>query len=140
MFCKIIKFPTSSDIYSYVWGISDLSQCAIIDLYRKKFSEFSQIVPPQMIDPLVSIINVNPYILSEIKTDLNLTKFDLTKLKVFFTNSIDKSYINIQNIFNNNNNKINLDWNLSKITYKDENLDNIIQIYLAKQNPADLFY
>jgi hypothetical protein len=93
-----------------------------------------------MIDPLVSIINVNPYILSEIKTDLNLTKFDLTKLKVFFTNSIDKSYINIQNIFNNNNNKINLDWNLSKITYKDENLDNIIQIYLAKQNPADLFY
>jgi len=148
IFCKIINHPTSYDIYSYVWGLSELSQSNIIDGYRTQFVKYSQIVPPSMIDPCVKIIRGNPYIISQIKTNLESkteleSKIDFeSKLKVFFTNYVDHTYLRSQNIFNkskSSSNKIILDWNLSEISYRDPLIDEQIKIYLSNTNPADFF-
>ena len=142
IFCKIINHPTSYDIYSYVWGFSELSQSNIIEGYRTQFVKYSQIVPPSMIDPCVKIIRGNPYIISQIKADLESNTDFKSKLKVFFTNSVDHNYLRSQNIFNkskSSSNKIILDWNLSEISYQEDCITEQIKIYLSKSNPADFF-
>ena len=137
IFCKIINHPESTDIYSYVWGVSTMSQSMINESYRNFFSESSQIVPPSIIDPSVQIIDTNPYIISQILSEI--TNLDV---RLFITQNISKSYFLSQNIFqrnHSNQSNINYSWDLSKISYKDEQIDNLITKFLSKQNPSICF-
>jgi hypothetical protein len=142
IFCKIINYPTINDIYSYKWGISTMSQSTINESYRKKFSEISQIVPPSIIDQNVRIISANPYIISQILSDI--TELNL---RVFLTQNVNRSYFLSQNIFQNNQkqkqnqnqSQINYSWDLSKISYNDDSINNLITKFLSKQDPSICF-
>ena len=138
IFCKIVNFPTSSDIYSYRWGFSNYTQLEIIESYRKNYLVEYKIVHPTVIDPNVKILNANPYIVSQLKLP-----DDLSTLKVFFTHSLDKSYLHSPNIFTQftptAQNQNNINWDLSSHTVSNNSVDTLIQIYLSTINPTDFF-
>jgi hypothetical protein len=119
-----------------------MSQSTINESYRKKFSEISQIVPPSIIDQNVRIISANPYIISQILSDI--TELNL---RVFLTQNVNRSYFLSQNIFQNNQkqkqnqnqSQINYSWDLSKISYNDDSINNLITKFLSKQDPSICF-